>query len=134
LIMHATGVVGEYVPRNGAESNAQAGVLHQLSELHDARLRRLSSNDAGISWFDWTVLTIGALVVIGFCFLFGVRNARTHLIMTSCVAVLIASMFVMIFELQYPFRGDLRIPPKAWTGLVAHIRWMDAQSPANMRM
>ncbi|HTJ24683.1 MAG TPA: DUF4239 domain-containing protein [Candidatus Limnocylindria bacterium] len=134
LIMDATGTVGTYVPHNGAETNAQAAALQLLTELHDARLRRLSSNEQGFSWFDWAVLVIGAAIVIGFCFLFGMRNTRTHLIMTSCVAAIIVSMFVMIFELQYPFRGDLRIRPTAWVGLLGHIRYMDTQSPTNMRM
>jgi hypothetical protein len=134
LIMDATGAIGEYVPRNAAESNAQAALMRLLTELHDARLRRLSSNEGGISWFDWTILVVGALLVTGFCFLFGMRNARAHLIMTSCVVAIITLMFVMIFELQYPFRGDLRIRPTAWNGLLAHIRYMDVQSPMNMRM
>lgn len=134
LIMDATGTIGEYVPRNPAETNAQGATMRLLTELHDARLRRLSSNEGGFTWFDWVVLTIGAIVVVGFCFLFGVRNARTHLVMTSCVAAIIATMFVMIFELQYPFRGDLGIPSTPWSGLLDHIRYMDAQSPMNMRM
>jgi hypothetical protein len=134
LIMDATGAIGEYVPRNPAETNAQAAVMRLLTDLHDARLRRLSSNEGAMSWFDWTILVVGALVVTCFCFLFGLRNTRTHLIMTSCVVAIIASMFVMIFKLQYPFRGDLRIRPTAWDGLLAHIRYMDVQSPMNMRM
>jgi Protein of unknown function (DUF4239) len=134
LIMDATGSAGGYVPRNAAETNAQGATLRLLTDLHDARLRRLSSNETGFSWFSWVILVVGAVVVIGFCFLFGVRNARTHLIMTSAVTAIIASMFVMIFELQYPFRGDLGIRPTAWTGLLGHIRYMDTASPMNMRM
>lgn len=134
LIMDATGTVGSYVPRNGAETNAQAATLRLLTELHDARLRRLSSNDEGLSGFDWTVLTIGAVVVISFCFLFGMHNPRLHLVMTSAVTVLITAMLVMIFELQYPFRGDLGIRPTAWVALLDHIRYMDRYSPMNMRM
>lgn len=118
--MDMTGVAGEYVPANGAQSNAQFATMTSLVELQDARLRRLSSNENGMTWLEWTVL--------------GIRNARTHLIMTAAVTVLIVSMIVMIFELQYPFRGDLGIPPNAWVGLLNHIHYMDAYSPGNMRM
>lgn len=134
LIMDMTGIAGSYVPKNPAESNAQSTTMQSLVELHDARLRRLSANETGMTWLEWTMLGIGAGVVIGFCFLFGMRNSRTHLIMTSSVTVLVVTMIVMIFELQYPFRGDLGIPPDAWTGLLRHIHYMDVSSPPNMRM
>lgn len=134
LIMDMTGVAGSYVPKNAAQTTAQSATIQSLVALHDARLRRLSSNETGMSWLGWTILGIGAAVVVTFCILFGMRNQRTHLIMTSSVTVIIVSMIVMIFELQYPFRGDLGIPPSAWVGLQKHIQYMDANSPMNMRM
>lgn len=134
LIMDATGTAGSYIPQNAAETNAQMMTLRLLTELHDARLRRISSNESGLSRFDWVVLTIGAVVVISFCFLFGMHNPRLHLVMTAAVTVLITSMFVMIFELQYPFRGDLGIRSTPWVALLDHIRYMDKTSPMNMRM
>lgn len=36
------GAVGEFVPANMRESNAQAATLQQLSFLHDERLQRLA--------------------------------------------------------------------------------------------
>ncbi len=108
--------------------------MQSLVQLHDERLRRLASNEPAMSWMEWVMLAIGAIVVVGFCMLFGMRNIRTHLVMTSAVAVLIVTMIVMIFELQCPFRGDMGISPAAWTGLLQHIRYMDTMSPMNMRM
>lgn len=134
LIMDMTAVAGTYVPRNLAQANAQELTMTALVEAHDARLRRLASNDSGMSWLAWSVLGIGATVVIGFCLLFGMRNIRTHLLMTSAVTVIIVAMIVMIFELQYPFRGGMGIPPAAWTALLRHIHYMDSASPMNMRM
>jgi hypothetical protein len=134
LIMEMTGIVGSYVPKNLGEATAQSATMQSLVAVHDARLRRLSSNETGMSWLEWAVLGIGALVVIGFCSLFGMRNNRTHTIMTSSVTVIIMTMIVMIFELQYPFRSDLGIAPNAWVGLIRHIDYMDGASPANMRM
>ncbi|HYZ17805.1 MAG TPA: DUF4239 domain-containing protein [Candidatus Acidoferrum sp.] len=134
LIMEATGTVGSYVPVNGAETNAQAMELRLLTELHDTRLRRISSNESGLSAFNWIILTLGAVVVIAFCWLFGTSNPRVHLVMTAAVTILITSMFVMIFELQFPFRGDLGIRSTPWVALLDHIRYMDRMSTMNMRM
>jgi hypothetical protein len=47
--------------------------------------------------------------------LFGAKNRRVHLLMTACAAVMVTSVLVLLFELQYPFRTGLRIAPT--TGL-----------------
>jgi hypothetical protein len=134
IIMDATSAVGSLLPADSRAANAQAATLHQLGELHDARQWRLESNRSGISWFQWTVLWIGAVIVVGFCYLFGVENARAHLMMTGAVAVIVVSMFVLIFELQFPFRGDLGITPESWDAFLAHVRSTDMSAPMNMRM
>jgi hypothetical protein len=134
LVMDAMGAVGEFVPANMRESNAQAATLQQLSVLHDERLQRIAGNGSGVSWFEWLVLSIGAVCVICFCWLFGLRNAHTHLLMTSTVAVIIVSMLVLLFELQYPFRSDIGIGPDVWKATVEHIRLMQTSTQMNMKM
>lgn len=134
IIMDATTIVGQVIPKNVAEANSQSAIIRLLNELHDARLSRLDNNHPSVSGFQWTVLLIGAIVVVGFCYLFGVERRSVHLIMTGAVAVLIASMFVLVFELQSPFRTDLGITSESWTALLAHIQDMDSQTgPMNMQ-
>lgn len=41
--------------------------------------------------------------------------------MTASVAVVVASMFVLIFELQYPYRSGMAIGSAAWLGDIDHI-------------
>jgi len=108
------------------ESNAQAATLQQLGVMHDARQRRIAVNGSGVSWFEWLVLLLGATSVICFCWLFGLRNARTQLLMTSTVVTVIVSILVLLFELQYPFRSDVGIGPDAWKAAVTHIFQMEA--------
>jgi hypothetical protein len=133
LIMDATTVVGSMIPANLAQSNAQTSILRLLDELHDNRANRLASNTTAVSAFQWLVLWIGAGVVLGFCYLFSVSHIKTHLMMTGAVAVIVAAMFVLLFELQAPFRSQLGIAPDAWQALIAHIEFMD-RGPAPMRM
>jgi hypothetical protein len=45
---------------------------------------------------------------------------------------MIASMLVLLFELQYPFRSDIGIGPELWQGAVAHIKQMDSGHMMNM--
>jgi hypothetical protein len=134
LVMDAMGAVGEFVPANMRESNAQMATLQQLSMLHDERLQRIAGNGSGVTWFEWLVLFMGAVCVICFCWLFGLQNAYTHLLMTSTVAIIIASMLVLLFELQYPFRSDIGIGPDVWKATVEHIRLMQTGTQMNMKM
>jgi Protein of unknown function (DUF4239) len=134
VAMDAIDAAGTLIPKNMGEANAQSATLQQLGVMHDARQRRIDSNGSGVSWFEWLVLLIGATCVICFCWLFGLRNARTHLLMTSTVVTVIVSVLVLLFELQYPFRSDVGIGPDAWRAAVTHIHQMQTEKPMNMRM
>jgi hypothetical protein len=136
LIMDATNIVGTAPIADRSAQNAQAETLRLLSELHDSRSRRLEANFDGLSWLEWTVLAIGAITVLALCWLFGVRRSAAHLIMTGSVAVIVATLFVLVFELQAPFRSDVGISNGAWTAVLAHIELMDRADSAmpGMRM
>ena len=133
-IMDATTDVGGMDAKTNTESNAQAAIIGLLNGLHAQRDQRLEANvSPAVSPFMWTIMLFGAAVVIVFCYMFGASHRTTHLVMTGLVAAVTASMLVLTFELQYPFRGDLGISPSVWTALRAHIEDMDAHMPA-MRM
>jgi hypothetical protein len=134
LVMDAFDVVGTLKPKHDGEANAQQLTLEQLTTLHDLRQRRLSDNVSSVSWFEWTTLGVGAVGVIGFCWLFGLENARIHLLMTGIVTTIVVATLVLLFELQYPFRTDLRVSDADWRGVVAHIKMMQTGKQAAMRM
>jgi hypothetical protein len=134
VAMDAIDASGTLVPSNMGESNAQITTLEQLSVMHDARQQRILTNGDGVSWFEWLVLLIGAICVICFCWLFGLANPRTQLLMTSAVVTIIVSILVLLFELQYPFRSNVGIGPDAWRAALEHIREMQAGEQMNMKM
>lgn len=132
--MDAMDVVGSVVPKNAGEANAQLATMQQLTVMHDARQRRIAVNDSGVSWFEWLVLLIGAVCIVCFCWLFGVKNRRMHLLMTSTIVTMIVSILVLLFELQYPFRSDIGISAEAWEGAVSHLQQMKTGSMPDMKM
>lgn len=134
LAMDALDAAEDFVPANMQESNAQAATLQQLGVLHDVRQRRLSDNASGISTFEWTVLLLGAVCVLCFCWLFGLANRRVHLVMTSAVTVIIASTLILLFELQYPFRSNIGVPSDDWVAVIDHIHQMQTGAQMEMRM
>ena len=134
ISMDAINAVGGFVPANEGESNAQAATLQQLTSIHDARQQRIAINGSGVSWFEWLVLAVGGVCIVCFCWLFGLRNPRTHFLMTSTVVTMIASILVLLFELQYPFRSDIGIGPELWRGARAHLHQMQTGNMPGMRM
>ncbi len=111
--------VARYRPSSSGESNAQSAALQYLGVLHDSRHHRLDDNASGVSPFEWVILCIGAVAVVGLCYLVGLPELRTQLVMTGTVAAMIAAMFVLVFELDYPFRGDLSVAPAGWQDFIA---------------
>jgi len=121
LVVGALDDLARFRPRNLGEANVQAQLLDRVEALHDARHQRLQDNASGVSWFEWLVLIAGAAVVIGFCYLFGLQSQRVHQLMTAALAGVIALVCVLIFELDYPFRGDLAISPEPWRTFLRSI-------------
>lgn len=131
--MDAIDATGSFAPSNVSQSNAQSATLQLLTAMHDARQQRIGMNEHGVSWFAWLVLLIGAVCIVCFCWLFGLRNQRMQLLMTSTVTTIIVCTLVLLFELQYPFRSDVGIGPEAWNGAIEHIHEMQSGPLMNMQ-
>lgn len=134
IIMDSTTAIGQIRPKNATEANAQTTEIGLLNALHDARQQRLSGSDAALTALQWIVLFIGAIVVVGFCYLFEVESPRAHLVMTGAVAVIIATMMVLIFELESPFKSPIGISSSAWSAVIAHIEYMDSRPDSTMNL
>jgi hypothetical protein len=134
ISMDAINAVGVLKPADFSQSNAQIATMQQLALMHDARQQRIAENASGVSGFEWLVLLIGAACIICFCWLFGIRNTRMQVVMTSTVVTITMSILVLLFELQYPFRSDVGIGPEAWQGAVAHIGEMQKGDMPDMKM
>jgi hypothetical protein len=132
--MDALDATGGFTPKDLGQSNAQSATLHQLGVLHDARQRRIASNEAGLSGFEWLVLACGGFCIIGFCWLFGGNKPKIQMIMTLTVVVMIMSTLVLLFELQYPFRSGIGIDSATWRAAQQHIHEMETGPMTDMRI
>lgn len=92
---------------------AQTVLYEQGLELADARRERLLLADHGLPAILWVVLIIGAVVVIGFTYLFGLDSTVIHVLMVAALALIIALVLFTVAELDFPFRGDIRLGPEA---------------------
>ncbi len=116
--------VAGFEPRNAREVNLQAQGLQLVNTFVDARRKRLFDNQQGIPNVLWgSMFFIGALTIGSIC-LFRVQSWLAHVTMTVFLASVIATIFVLIAEFDYPFRGDIRVPPTAWVTVSENIATM----------
>lgn len=108
-------------PRGPAQINLHAAALSTLQHYLDARRERLADNQGAVLPILWVTLILGGIATLGFTYFFGTENQRMQLTMTGIIAVLIATMFVLIAEFDHPFAGSVSIEPTMWTNLIANV-------------
>lgn len=105
------------------DANLQNRLLDRVQVMADLRRHRISDNRSGVPAVLWAALVLGACVVFGFIYLFGLPNFRVQLMMTAAAAMLIGISFSVVIALDYPFRGDVSVSPERWVQLhelIAH--------------
>jgi hypothetical protein len=96
-----------------AKSASYEIALAQLDDLGEARRNRLLLGQEGLPLSMAVILIIGAVVTIGFAYLFAVDDGRLHGLMITSLAVLIALLLLLQFQLGMPFQGVSAIEPTA---------------------
>src|SRR5262249_52834155 len=94
--------------------NFHSEMLTRLDELSDHRRLRLLSAGSKVPPLLWAVLIIGALITVGFSYFLGVEGGRAHALMTAALAAMIALTLYLIFAINRPFAGTLRVTPEAF--------------------
>jgi hypothetical protein len=104
----------ELEPVTEAESQLNAEGLDQIDRLGDDRRLRLVAAEEGLPGVLWAVLVFGAVVVIGFTYLFGLQNTWAHRLMVAALTAVIALVLFTIGAMEYPFSGGARIDTGAF--------------------
>ena len=104
----------EVEPRTEAEAQLYAEGLDQIDRLGDDRRMRLVAAEEGLPGILWAVLVFGAVVVIGFTYLFGLQNTWAHGLMVAALTAVIALVLFTIGAMEYPFSGGARIDQGAF--------------------
>ncbi len=128
-----TMVAESVVPTNQREQLIYADTLTLLHTLLEQRDERLQLNSRGIPQIMWGTMIVGGLITLTFTVFFGASNFRIHLILSGLMAAVVAVMFVLIIELNFPFRGDTSVTSDAWSGLVTQLH-RQAQLGAETRL
>lgn len=111
-----------YALKKGTVTDADLGhELALLQRFFDMRRQRLASNNSSIPFMLWWTLWAGAAAVMGLTYLFGTNHRGVQLIVTAILAGTIGLLMALLIELEYPFRGEVSIPPTGWITLEHYL-------------
>jgi hypothetical protein len=104
-----------------AKSASYEVALLQLDDLGEARRNRLLLGQEGLPMSMAVILIIGAVVTVGFAYLFAVDDGRLHALMIASLAVLVSLLLLLQVQLGMPFQGVSAIEPTAMELVLAEI-------------
>ena len=104
-----------------AKSASYEVALQQLDDLGEARRNRLLLGEEGLPMSMAVILIIGAVVTVGFAYLFVIDNGPLHALMIASLAVLVTLLLLLQFQLGMPFQGVSAIKPTAMKLVLAEI-------------
>src|SRR5829696_2834002 len=104
-----------------AKSASYETALQQLDDLGAARRNRLLLGEEGLPMSMAVILIIGAVVTVGFAYIFAVDNGLLHALMIASLAVLVTLLLLLQFQLGMPFQGISAIEPTAMKLVLAEI-------------
>lgn len=103
-----------YDPRTMRESAIFSEGLARLSELREQRRIRLLRVKQSVPGLLWFVLLFGDVVSVSAALFFGLRNARAQVALTAMIAVMFSLTLLVVFSLDRPFIGGIRVIPEAY--------------------
>lgn len=112
--IRAVNLIQRYDPKTLGEQTAQADALRHAHGFLDARRQRLFANGEAVPRLLWAMMILISLITLASAYFFRVDNLKAHLIMTLALAAVIGAIFILIFELDLPFRGPMQIAPSAY--------------------
>jgi len=108
------GAVRELSPKTAVQSELYTDALGRMDVLRENRALRTTEVREGIPSVVWVVLVSGALITVGFTYLFAMRSFKLHAVATGALTVVVVLLLFTIGVLDYAFDGDVRVGPEAF--------------------
>jgi hypothetical protein len=103
-----------YEPRAPKENAIYGELLPRLADLGNARRLRLLASRQCVPILMWILLIFGGIATVAFTYLFGVENLKMQTVMVTVLTILVSLVMFLIFEINRPFSGDLKVGPDAF--------------------
>jgi hypothetical protein len=118
-----------FEPTTKGQEALHAEALRQLNTFLTLRRSRLQEGEAGLHPVIWFVLLSGAVLTIGFTYLFWAESRRMHGLMVGFLAGVLGLIVFWMAAMDYPLLGPLSISTDSFTGArdtidhVSNFRW-----------
>jgi hypothetical protein len=99
--------------RAGYRDPPYEAALQQLDALDEARRSRVLLGEDRLPQAMTVTLIVGAIVTVGFSYLFAVDDGWIHGLMTASLATLVALLLLLNYQLEAPYAGVSAIEPTA---------------------
>ena len=109
-------------PQKEGEKIVLDKILDALVNLDDARRGRLLAARSFLPKPLWFALIAGAMITVGFSYLFGLKNAIANTVITTLLAASIGLGLFLIVALDGPFSGALSVSPEAFSAVLENWR------------
>ena len=121
-----------YEPVTTSQQVFYSEAVARVNDVTGARRERLNDNEESLPLTFEILLFGGAVLLLAFTFLFGMRSARLHATMVVSVAALLGFNLLLALVLDYPFSGKVAVSNSAFTegGLVVFKDY----TPAGVRL
>jgi hypothetical protein len=105
--------VRELSPKTGVQSELYADALGRLDVMRENRALHTTEVREGIPSVVWVVMVSGAVITVGFTYLFAMRSFNLHAVATGALTVVVLLLFT-VGVLDHAFDGDVRVGPGAF--------------------
>jgi hypothetical protein len=109
---------------NQALTLLQADMGRTLNQLYDARRGRFHVAGASLPTILWCNLIGGAVILVGFTYLFGAPNLKMHLSMVALLGAMIGLILALVLLLNKPFQGRSHVSVQPFERLVSSVESM----------
>jgi hypothetical protein len=108
------GAVRELDPETTVQSELYTDALGRVDVLRENRALRTTEVREGIPSVVWVVMVSGALITVGFTYLFAMRSFKLHAVATGALTVVVVLLLFTVGVLDHAFDGDVRVGPQAF--------------------
>ena len=106
-------------PRGDKETAFYQESVSRLNELGQYRRLRLLAARDSFPAILWVFLIAGGVAMIGYTYLLGWKESRHNAIGVAGLAGLSALALFLVFAMNHPFSGTLKVKPEAFSGWYA---------------
>ena len=106
--------VRELGPMTGVQNDLYTDALGRLDVLRENRALRTTEVREGIPSVVWVVMVAGAVITVGFTYLFAMRSFKLHAVATGALTVVVVLLLFTVGVLDHAFDGDVRVGPGAF--------------------